>query len=182
MQSEILTLERRQVDLEAKTVRLEPGTTKNEEGRLVYLTPELTEFLRAQLHRVDELGWRLNRVIAFVFPHLQGRYEGRRIKNFTKAWKSACEKAGCSEMLLHDFRRTAVRNMVNVGIPERVAMTVTGHRTRSVFDRYHVVNPTDLQRVAQKLAGTTWAQHAQSKVDSSPPSMQFSQNKQALPF
>jgi len=71
------------------------------------------------------------------------------------AWKSACEKAGCPDMLVHDFRRTAVRNMVNVSIPERAAMTVTGHRTRSVFDRDHVVNPTDLQHVAQKHVGTT---------------------------
>jgi hypothetical protein len=58
-------------------------------------------------------------------------------------------------MLRHDFRPTAARNMVNVVVPERVAMTVTGHKTRSVFDRHHIVSPGDLQDVARRLTGTS---------------------------
>lgn len=79
---------------------------------------------------------------------------GERRGDFRGAWATACRKAGCPGMLRHDFRRTSVRNMVNAGVPERVAMQVTGHRTRSVFDRYHIVSPANLRDVARRMTGT----------------------------
>jgi integrase len=158
MQSEVLALERRQLDLEAGAagaLTLDPGTTKNDEGRTVYLTPELKALLAAQLERVDALQRKLGRIVPHLFPRLNGKQRaGHRRRDFRKAWATACKKAGVAGRLRHDFRRTAVRNMVNAGVPERVAMTATGHKTRSVFDRYHIVSPGDLQDVARKLAGT----------------------------
>jgi integrase len=153
-QSEVLSLELRHVDLEAGTLRLDPGATKNDEGRVVYLPPDLKAQVATQVERVRSLERQMGRIIPFLFPHLTRRLQGERRRDFRKAWANAVTRAGCPGMLRHDFRRTAVRNMVNAGVPERVAMKVTGHKTRAVFDRYHIVSPGDLQDVARRLTGT----------------------------
>jgi len=168
MQSEVLALERRQVDLDSGTLRLDPGETKNDEGRVVYLTPELKSLLVAQLERVERLSKQTRQIIPYLFPHLTGRRAGTQRGDFRKAWTTACQKAGVPGMLRHDLRRTAVRNMVNLGVPERVAMKVTGHKTRSVFDRYHIVSPGDLQDVARRLAGTFQGTQGYSEVAARP--------------
>jgi integrase len=154
VRSEVLTLERRHLDLGAGTLRLDPGTTKNDEGRLVYLPIDLKAQLAAQVERVRTLERQTGSIVPYLFPRLRGRLRGRRVRDFRKAWETACRKAGVPGMLRHDFRRTAVRNLVNAGVAERVAMTVTGHKTRAIFDRYHIVSPADLQDVARRLTGT----------------------------
>ncbi|HXX74158.1 MAG TPA: site-specific integrase, partial [Nitrospiraceae bacterium] len=152
VQSEVLSLSLAQVDLEAGTLRLDPGSTKNEDARVVYLTADLKTFIAEQMDRVKALSKKLQRIIPHLFPHLTGRHIGERIQDFRKAWATACKKVGLPGMLRHDCRRTAVRNLVNAGVSERVAMKITGHRTREVFDRYHIVSPSDLQEASRKLS------------------------------
>jgi integrase len=159
--SEILTLERRHVDLDASphgTLRLDPGMAKNRDGRVVYLTPEVRQLVAAQLERVDALAKKLAkdspvpRLIPYVFPHLTGAHRGQRIEEFRKAWRKATRAAGLPGLLVHDLRRSAVRNMEQRGVPRSVAMKLTGHRTESVYRRYAIVSDADLREASRRLA------------------------------
>ena len=54
-------------------------------------------------------------------------------------------------LLLHDLRRSAVRNLANAAVPERVATQITGHKTRAVFDKYHIVSTDDVSNAMRRL-------------------------------
>ncbi|MGA2464674.1 MAG: tyrosine-type recombinase/integrase [Thermodesulfobacteriota bacterium] len=150
--AEILGLTWDRVDLKEGLVSLDPGETKNEEGRTLYLDEELLNEMH-NLQSQRRLG------CPYVFHR-----DGQPIKDFRGAWNSACIKAGLFEVvrddegnetkaptkIFHDFRRTAVRDMVRSGISEKVAMTISGHKTRSVFDRYNIVSNQDLKEAARK--------------------------------
>lgn len=148
--SEILGLQWKQVDFKAGNVRLEPGTTKNREARQFPFTTELREILERQKAINDELA-KEGKICPWVFPH-----KGKQLGEFKRSWKTACRKAGLPGKLMHDFRRTAVRNLIRAGIPEAVAMKLTGHKTRSIFDRYNIVSEGDLFEAARKLDEAVW--------------------------
>jgi integrase len=138
--SEITDLTWPQVDRDNGIVRLEPGETKNDDARTVYLDDELREVFEQQ--RKDR-----KNLLPYVFLNEKGT---DKVKRFDKSWKSACKGAKIGKRLFHDFRRTAVRNMVRAGIPEGVAMKISGHKSRSVFERYNIVNDADLKLAAQR--------------------------------
>ncbi len=135
---EILGLRWSNVDLANAEVRLDPGTTKNDEPRTIPLAGELLEMLRIERERSSGS--------AFVFTRA-----GQPIRSLKNAWRSATKHAGLSGFLFHDLRRTGVRNLVRAGVPERVAMAISGHKTRAVFDRYNIVSGRDLKDAARKL-------------------------------
>jgi integrase len=139
-----LPLEWRQVDFAGGTVRLDRGTTKNDDGRVFPfdVLPDLLALLQVQQRRRAEFS-------PYVFHR-----GGKRIpkKEYYEAWHAACEGAGWPTLIPHDFRRTAVRNLVRAGVPEKTAMLLTGHKTRSVFDRYDIVNEADLREAVSRLA------------------------------
>jgi integrase len=143
--SEVLPLQWRQVDLAAGEVRLDPGTTKNDEGRVFPFTADLRSLFEKQRELRDALRDR-GKICPWVFHQ-----SGRKVSSFRWSWEDACLRAGCPGRMLHDFRRTSVRNLVRAGVPERVAMQMTGHKTRSVFERYNIVSSGDLRSAAQRL-------------------------------
>lgn len=146
---ELRALRWTQVDWESGTIRLERGTTKSGEPRSFPFAahPRLAEILREQRESTSAFEREHDAVCAWVFHR-----KGHQIAWHYQAWRTACEKAGIPGRLLHDLRRSAVRNLVRAGASEQVAMSITGHKTRSVFDRYHIVSSQDQVEAVKKLA------------------------------
>src|SRR5579863_7900755 len=145
--SEILTRQKHHVNLGAEWLRLEPGETKNGEGRNFPLTPELREVLERQLERTRELEQATGRIIPWLFHR-----DGNPIRDFRWVWASACKGAGVPGRIPHDFRRTAVRNLERAGVPRSAAMAMVGHRTEAIYRRYAIADEAMLKEGAIKLA------------------------------
>jgi integrase len=135
---ELLTRRWEHVDFASGWLRLDPGETKNNEGREFPLIPDLRALLERQ--RQDDSPW--------VFHYA----DGRRIGQYDGAWRSACRRAGLSGRLLHDCRRTAVRNLERAGVPRSTAMAISGHRTDEVYRRYAIVDHGMMREAGAKIA------------------------------
>jgi integrase len=145
--SEVLTRQRHHVDLDAGWLRLEPGETKNRDGRNFPLTPELREVIERQIEQTRAFELATGQIVPWLFHR-----NGKPIKEFRGAWAVACKAAGVPGRLVHDFRRTAVRNLERAGVPRSAAMKMTGHKTEAVYRRYAIVDEAMLQESAAKLS------------------------------
>jgi integrase len=136
--SELLGLRVSQVDLNSRTIQLHTGETKSGEGRTVVMTADvhalLAECVKGKKPSDPVFTWK----------------NGRPVKDFRGSWSALCESAKI-KVLLHDFRRTAVRNLIRAGVNRDVARKISGHETDAIFSRYNITDESDLADAARKL-------------------------------
>jgi len=155
---EALQIQWSQVNLDSRLIRLEPEQTKTSEARVLPLPSVLVGMLKSIEPKTASSAARTGKV-----------FDGT---NLRKEWMTACAACGLGSKIevegrkydprydgltLHDLRRSAVRNLINAGVRERVAMQITGHKTRSVFDRYHIVSPVDVTNAMQAVEAASLA-------------------------
>jgi site-specific recombinase XerD len=145
---ELLELERRSLDVAAGKITLDVGSTKNKDGRIVYLPPAAAAAMREWEEKTKQFEKENGLIVRYVFHR-----KGERIREFPyDLWHRAVAKAEIGgRRILHDFRRTAARSYRKAGVSEGVIMAIGGWKTRSVFERYNIKNEQDLQEAAAQV-------------------------------
>jgi integrase len=136
------------LDLDGDTIRLRAENAKTRVARNVPLVGELGEVM-------DRQRLKMSPKTSLIFHH-----EGAPIGDFRKSWKTACKLAGVPEKLFYDLRRSGVRDMIRSGTPQSVAMSISGHKTSSMFQRYNITDDKDqrqalLNRQSYNAAATS---------------------------
>jgi hypothetical protein len=135
---EIRKIQWPQVDFDARLIHLSARQTKGKAARSLPIYGDMERWLRKQEEgRAPDCPW--------VFS-----FRGRAIGDHLRGWRKACEAAGVPGLLFHDLRRSAVRNMKRAGVQDKVAMQISGHKTRAVFDRYNIIDEGDLARISHR--------------------------------
>ena len=131
-----------QVNLNERSIRLSSSQTKTKIPRVLFMVDDFWRILV----KAKELRDR-------DYPYCQYvcHLNGKPFSQLRQGWVAACKRIGLEGKTFHDLRRTGVRNLVRAGVSETVAMKISGHKTRSVFDRYNVTSETDLRQAADKL-------------------------------
>ena len=146
---EILQLTWEEIDWDGRVIRLSPARSKTLTSRILPMSTPITAALRRRLARRDPQS-------PLVFHR-----DGITIRRWRTAWRTACQAAGVPTRFLHDCRRTAARNLIRANVPERVAMLLTGHKSRAIFDRYNIINEQELLDAGDQLVAYL-AQQAQA--------------------
>lgn len=136
-----------QINMAADTITIDAGKTKGGEPRIFVMTSERRKLLKTRRVATDALELRTGKPCALVFHR-----NGEPLVSFYGTWRAASTAAKVPGRLLHDLRRTAIRNLVRAGVSESVAMKMCGHKTRAIFDRYNVSSEKDLHAAAALLS------------------------------
>ena len=126
-------------DVQDVVIRLRPEVSKNKDGRVLALVGEVADII-ARRRAVQDA----------ASPYVFHR-QGKPVKDFRKAWRNACHQAGIPTgahhgRVFHDLRRTTARNLSRADVPDRIAMSIMGHKTRAMYDRYNIVDEEDIRR------------------------------------
>ena len=147
--NEILGLTWDEIDMAGGVIRLSPARSKTLVGRILPISPPIADALARRRARRDPDS-------PLVFHR-----DGIPVRRWRTAWRTACQAAGVPTRFLHDCRRTAARNLIRANVPERVAMLLTGHKSRAIFDRYNIIHEQELLDAGDQLVAYL-AQQAQA--------------------
>ena len=146
--NEILGLTWEEIDMAGGVIRLSPARSKTLVGRILPISPPIADALARRRARRDPDS-------PLVFHR-----DGIPVRRWRTAWRTACQAAEVPTRFLHDCRRTAARNLIRANVPERVAMLLTGHKSRAIFDRYNIIHEQELLDAGDQLVAYL-AQQAQ---------------------